>query len=65
MKLKVEDQAAISGINFLLCHDVADGISGGKLCVSPEALIEKKNKHSHTYCSSQYITIHSEKLTQH
>lgn len=55
MKLNVEDQAAISGINFLLCHYVADGISGGNVCVSLEDLMEEKKKHSHMDCLSQCI----------
>lgn len=52
VKLKVEDQAAISGVNFWLCHDVADGISGGNARVSPEDLMEEKKNHSHMDCSS-------------
>lgn len=47
MKLNVEDQAAMSGVNFLLCHDVADGISGGNVCVSLEDLMEEKKTLTH------------------
>lgn len=47
MKLNVEDQAAISGVNFLLCHYVADGISGGNVCVSLEDLMEEKKTLTH------------------
>lgn len=48
VKLNVEYQAAMSGVNFLLCHDVADGISGGNVCVSPEDLMETKTTHTWT-----------------